>query len=111
MFPFIFLIHYLLVYLSMEFNKTDEELKQMTDSELFEYLDAKALSLKQHIVPLSPYKLKRFAHISTAVANSDKGTDEVFSDGLYDSLKPIIKQNESASIDILIKKRGLKDGI
>jgi hypothetical protein len=111
MFPFIFLIHYLLVYLSIEFNKTDEELKQMTDSELFEYLDAKALSLKQHIVPLSPYKLKRFAHISTAVANSDKGTDEVFSDGLYDSLKPIIKQNESASIDILIKKRGLKDGI
>jgi hypothetical protein len=95
----------------MKFNKTDEELKQMSENELFKYLDEKTAYLKQHIVPLSPYKLKRFAHISTAVANSDKGTDEVFKDGLYDSLKPIIKQNESASMDILIKKRGLKDGI
>ena len=111
MFPFIFLSHYLLVYLSMEFNKTDEELKQMTESELFEYLDAKAEHLKQHIVPLSPYKLKRFAHIGEAISNDSKGTDGVFSNGLYDSLKPIIKQNQSASIDILIKKRGLKDGI
>jgi hypothetical protein len=93
------------------FNLTDQELKLLSEEEFLAYLDAKAEHLKQHIVPLSPYKLKRFAHISTAVANSDKGTDEVFSDGLYDSLKPIIKQNESASMDILIKKRGLKDGI
>jgi len=111
MFPFIFLFHYLLVYLTMEFNKTDAELKQLSEDELMQYLDDKAAHLKKFIVPLSPYKLKRFAHISTAVANSDKGTDEVFKDGLYDSLKPIIKQNESASMDILIKKRGLKDGI
>jgi len=95
----------------MEFNKTDAELKQLSEDELMQYLDDKAAHLKKFIVPLSPYKLKRFAHISTAVANSDKGTDEVFKDGLYDSLKPIIKQNESASMDILIKKRGLKDGI
>ena len=95
----------------MEFNKTDEELKQMTESELFEYLDAKALILKQHIVPLSPYKLKRFAHIGEAVANNNKGTEEVFSDGLYERLKPIVESNQSASMDILIKKRGLKDGI
>ena len=93
------------------FNLTDEELKLLSEDAFLAYLDAKAAYLKQHIVPLSPYKLKRFAHISTAVANSDKGTDEVFKDGLYDSLKPIIKQNESASMDILIKKRGLKDGI
>ena len=111
MFPFIFLSHYLLVYLSMKFNKSDEELKKMPEHELMQYLDDKAEYLKQHIVPLSTYKIKRFAHISTAVANSDKGTDEVFKDGLYDSLKPIIKQNESASMDILIKKRGIKDGI
>jgi hypothetical protein len=95
----------------MEFNKTNEELKQMTESELFEYLDAKALSLKQHIAPLSPYKVKRFAHIGEAVANNNKGTEEVFSDGLYERLKPIVESNQSASMDILIKKRGLKDGI
>ena len=93
------------------FNLTDEELKLLSEDEFLAYLDSKADHLKQHIVPLSPYKLKRFAHISTAVANSDKGTDEVFKDGLYDSLKPIIKQNESASLDILIKKRELKNGI
>ena len=111
MFPFIFLIHYLLVYLNMEFNKTDEELKQLSEDELMQYLDAKADHLKQHIVPLSPYKVKRFAHIGEAVSNSDKGTEKVFSDGLYDRLKPIVDLNQSASMDILIKKRGLKDGI
>ena len=93
------------------FNLTDEELKLLSEDEFLAYLDAKADHLKKNIVPLSPYKIKRFAHISTAVANGDKGTDEVFKDGLYDSLKPIIKQNESASMDILIKKRGLKNGI
>ena len=30
------------------FSKTDEELKQMSDNELFEYLDAKAEYLKNH---------------------------------------------------------------
>ena len=71
MFPFIFLFHYLLVYLSMEFNKTDEELKQMTDSELFEYLDAKAAFLKQNARPLSGYLTKKYASISSAVTNSE----------------------------------------
>ena len=111
MFPFIFLFHYLLVYLSMEFNKTDDELKQMSENELMQYLDEKAAYLKQHIAPLSPYKVKRFAHIGEAVANNNKGTEEVFSDGLYERLKPIVESNQSASMDILIKKRGLKDGI
>ena len=91
----------------MEFNKTDDELKQMTEQELFQYLDAKAAHLKKHTAPLSPYKVKRFAHIGEAIKNHDKGTDEVFSDGLYDSLKPIIDANQSASMDIFIKKRGL----
>ena len=96
----------------MEFkNKTDEELKQMSDEQLFEYLDTKAAYLKQHIAPLSPYKVKRFAHIGEAVANNNKGTEEVFSDGLYERLKPIVESNQSASMDILIKKRGVKDGI
>ena len=93
------------------FNLTDEELKLLSEDEFLAYLDAKADHLKQHIVPLSPYKVKRFAHIGEAVSNSDKGTEKVFSDGLYDRLKPIVDLNQSASMDILIKKRGSKDGI
>jgi hypothetical protein len=94
-----------------KFNLTDEELKLLSEDEFLAYLDAKAESLKKHIVPLSPYKVKRFAHIGEAVANNNKGTEEVFSDGLYERLKPIVESNQSASMDILIKKRGLKDGI
>lgn len=94
-----------------KFNLTDEELKLLSEDEFLAYLDAKAESLKQHIVPLSPYKVKRFAHIGEAVSNINKGTEEVFSDGLYERLKPIVESNQSASMDILIKKRGLKDGI
>jgi hypothetical protein len=93
------------------FNLTDEELKLLSEDEFLAYLDSKAEHLKQHIAPLSPYKVKRFAHIGEAVANNNKGTEEMFSDGLYERLKPIVESNQSASMDILIKKRGLKDGI
>lgn len=87
----------------MEFNKTEEELKQMSEQEFMDYLDAKAAYLKQHTAPLSPYKVKRFAHIGEAVSNQNKGTDEVFGDGLYDRLKPILEQNESESFDRMEK--------
>lgn len=92
----------------MEFNKTDEELKQMSDEELFAYLDAKSAHLKKYTAPLSNWHVKRFSHIGEAVSKTDKGTDEVFSDGLYDSLKPIIELNESESFNRMadkIKKR------
>jgi len=94
-----------------KFNLTDEELKLLSEDEFLAYLDSKADHLKKNIVPLSPYKVKRFAHIGEAVANNNKGTEEVFSDGLYERLKPIVESNQSASMDILIKKRGVKDGI
>jgi hypothetical protein len=92
----------------MEFNKTDEELKQMSDDELFAYLDAKAADMKKHIAPLSNWHVKRYSHIGEAVSKTDRGTDEVFSDGLYDSLKPIIEANDSESFNRMadkIKKR------
>jgi hypothetical protein len=93
----------------MEFkNKTDEELKQMSEDELFAYLDAKAAHLKQHTAPLSNWHVKRYSHIGEAVSKTDKGTDEVFSNGLYDSLKPIIEENESESfsrMEKIIKQR------
>jgi len=86
------------------FNLTDEELKQMSDDELFEYLDRKTAYLKQHIAPLSPYKVKRFAHIGEAISNDTKGTDEVFSNGLYDRLKPIVESVESESFNRMAEK-------
>ena len=92
----------------MEFNKTDEQLKQMSDDELFAYLDAKAAHLKKYTAPLSNWHVKRYSHIGEAVSKTDKGTDEVFADGLYDSLKPIIEANDSESFSRMadkIKKR------
>ena len=95
MFPFIFLFHYLLVYLIMEFNKTDEELKQMTEEQLFEYLDAKAAYLKQNVRPLSGYLTKKYASISSAVTNSEFD---------YDGVTKIAKENESASMAIFMNR-------
>jgi hypothetical protein len=92
----------------MEFNKTDEELKQMSENELFAYLDAKAAHLKNYTAPLSNWHVKRYSHIGEAVSKTDRGTDEVFADGLYDSLKPIIEANDSESFSRMadkIKKR------
>ena len=66
-------------------NKTDEELKQMSDTELFEYLDAKAEYLKQHTSPLSSYHTKRFASVGAAISNTEFN---------YDSVKKIAKENE-----------------
>jgi hypothetical protein len=79
----------------MEFNKTDEELKQMTDDELFAYLDAKAAFMKEHTRPLSGYLTKRYASISSAVAGSEMD---------YDSVSKIAKENESASMEIFMNR-------
>ena len=80
----------------MEFkDKTDEELKKMTDSELFDYLDNKAAFLKQHTRPLSGYLTKKYASISSAV------TDTEFD---YDGVTKIAKQNESASMAIFMNR-------
>ena len=79
----------------MEFNKTDEELKQMTESELFEYLDNKAAFLKQHTRPLSGYLTKKYASISSAVTNSEFD---------YDGVTKIAKENESASMAIFMNR-------
>jgi len=80
----------------MEFkDKTDEELKQMSDEQLFEYLDNKAAYLKQHTRPLSGYLTKKYASISSAVTNSEFD---------YDGVTKIAKQNESASMAIFMNR-------
>ena len=79
----------------MEFNKTDDELKQMSDEELFAYLDAKAKHLKEHSRPLSGYLTKKYASIGSAVSNTEFN---------YDKVKELAKQNESASMEIFMNR-------
>lgn len=80
----------------MNFNKTDKELEQMTEEELFEYLDAKAAYLKQYTSPLSGYKTKKFASIGAAISNTEFD---------YDSVKQIAKENEQKGYEKFIKDK------
>jgi hypothetical protein len=80
----------------MTFNKTDEELKGMSDDELFEYLDAKAAHLKQHTSPLSSYYTKKFASVGAAISNTEFD---------YDSVKQIAKENEQKGYEKFIKDK------
>jgi hypothetical protein len=88
----------------MNFNKTDYELKQMSDDELFEYLDAKAAHLKKHIAPLSSYQTKRFAHIGQAISKQNSGTEDMFEKLDYDKVKEIADQHDKMGKEILINK-------
>ena len=92
----------------MKFNKTDEELKQMSDDELFEYLDAKSAYLKQHTAPLSSYQTKRFAHIGRAISKQNSGTEDVFEKLDYDKVKEIADQHDKMGKEILINKMKTK---
>ncbi len=80
----------------MNFNKTDKELEQMTEEELFEYLDAKAAYLKEHSSPLSSYHTKRFASIGSAISNTEFD---------YDSVKKIAKENEQKGYEKFINDK------
>jgi hypothetical protein len=80
----------------MNFNKTDDELKNMSDDELFEYLDAKAVYLKKYTSPLSSYKTKKFASIGAAISNTEFD---------YDSVKQIAKENEQKGYEKFIKDK------
>lgn len=80
----------------MIFNKTDEELKGMSEDELFEYLDAKAAHLKQHTSPLSSYYTKKFASVGAAISNTQFD---------YDSVKQIAKENEQKGFEKFIKDK------
>jgi len=74
----------------MDFSKTDKELEQMSEYELFAYLDAKAEHLAKHKSPLSGYLTKRYASISSAISNTEFN---------YDKVKQIAKENEQKGIE------------
>lgn len=80
----------------MKFNKTDQELKQMTDDELFEYLDAKAKHLSKNTSPLTSYHTKRFASISSTISKSNFD---------YDGVKKIAKENDALAFEKFLKNK------
>lgn len=80
----------------MDFNKTDEELKEMSDTELFEYLDAKAAHLAKHTSPLSSYHTKKFASIGAAISNTEFD---------YNKVKEIAKENDRLGTEKFIKNK------
>jgi hypothetical protein len=80
----------------MEFNKTDEELKSMSDAELFKYLDAKAAHLAKHTSPLSAYHTKKFASIGAAISETEFD---------YDKVKKIAKENEQLGFEKFINDK------
>lgn len=80
----------------MNFNKTDEELKQMTDDELFEYLDAKAAYLAQNTSPLSSYYTKRFAGLTHALSDTEMD---------WESVKRIAKENEQKGYEKFTERK------
>ena len=71
-------------------DKTDEELKGMSDDELFEYLDAKAAYMKQYARPLSSFKAKNFAANAAAVQFQNEGTSKL--DANFPNLAKINQQ-------------------
>jgi hypothetical protein len=80
----------------MNFDKTDDELKQMSEDELFEYLDAKAAYLAQHTSPLSGYHTKKFASITSAISNTEFD---------YDKVKDIAKENDRLGFEKFINDK------
>jgi hypothetical protein len=43
---------------------TDEQLKELSEDNFFEYLDTKAAYLKQYTVPLDQYHVKKYASVA-----------------------------------------------
>ena len=80
----------------MDFNKTDDELKMMSDDELFEYLDAKAEHLAKDSSPLSEYHTKRFASIASTISKTEFE---------YDVVKKIGKENANLAFEKFIKQK------
>lgn len=80
----------------MEFNKTDDELKMMSEDEMFEYLDAKAEHLAKHSSPLSEYHTKRFASLASTISKTEFE---------YDVIKKIAKENANLAFEKFIKQK------
>ena len=86
----------------MNFDKTDDELKQMTEEDLFEYLDAKAAHLSKHTSPLSEYHTKRFASLASTISKTEFE---------YDVVKKIAKENDRLAWEKFINEKNKENEI
>ena len=61
---------------------TDEQLKELSENDFFEYLDSKAAHLKQFTQPLGQYHTKQFASQTKGgeLTTKELGDDPKFSD-------------------------------
>lgn len=84
----------------MNFDKTDDDLKKMSDDELFAYLDAKAEHLAKHSSPLSAYHTKRFASVASSISNVEFD---------YDKVKQIAKENDRLGFEKFINDKNKKN--
>ena len=66
---------------------TDEQVKELSEDEFFEYIDTKAEYLKQFTRPLETYHTKRFVGITAAMEGRNVTNKEL------DSAKRIGKEN------------------
>lgn len=57
---------------------TEDEMKQLSEDEFFEYLDSQAEYLKQFTKPLGEYHTKRYASISAKVEGRELTDDEFY---------------------------------
>jgi hypothetical protein len=71
----------------MEKKLTDEELKQLTEEEFFEYLDKRTQFLKRHTKPLSPYHVKKYHTVTKELDSPNTEID-------YQRMKEIITEQK-----------------
>ncbi len=96
--------------------KTDEELKSMSDDELFAYLDAKAAHLRANntIKPLGSYHTKQFAAITKGSALTTeelkraKEIGRIGDDEYSNSIREATERLDLKPVDlgVKVKKRG-----
>jgi hypothetical protein len=72
---------------------TDEQLKELSEDDFFEYIDSKAAYLKQFTRPLESYHTKRFAGVGAAIEGRYVTNEEL------ESAKKIGKANFNARME------------
>ena len=83
----------------MDFNKSEDELKQMNDDELFAYLDAKAKYLAQHKAPLSYHKTLKYASLSSSISNTSFDYDGAIKSAEKNKEEALKKFNDKNDVD------------
>jgi hypothetical protein len=72
---------------------TDEQLKELSEDDFFEYIDSKAAHLKQFTRPLESYHTKRFAVVGAAIEGRYVTNNEL------ESAKKIGRENFNARME------------